>query len=103
MKGQVRLEAREGKAQEADLSGSRRCWVEQTPCMDGIRSCCSDWFCMRAAVQSKTLPRDKLTFIALTTLEDTGRFMLLMASLRKFLVVYPEILLLHVKSNMYIR
>ena len=39
------------------------------------------------AVQSRTLPRDRLTFVAMTTLEDTGRFLLLMASLRKFLVV----------------
>ena len=49
-------------------------------------------------VQSRTLPRDKLTFVALTTLEDTGRFMLLMASLRKFLVVNPAIILLHARS-----
>ncbi|KAK9862599.1 hypothetical protein WJX84_008408, partial [Apatococcus fuscideae] len=50
---------------------------------------------------SKTLPRDKLTFVALTTLEDTGRFMLLMASLRKFLVDAAEVkkLLLVVPDN----
>ena len=39
------------------------------------------------AAQGKTLPRNKITFVALTTLEDTGRFMMLMASLRKFIQV----------------